>query len=129
MTLKDEKEWILQAEDDLKSAEVLLKGARYTHCVFFCHLSIEKALKAVYVHKFKEDPPRTHNLTMLLNEIDVRPPKHLLKLIDRLATASVPTRYPEDLRWISEKYTKANTPEIVKTTRMVVSWIREHLGK
>jgi len=129
MSITDHNEWIRQAEDDLKSAGVLLAGGRYTHCVFFCHLAIEKSLKAVYSRKFGEEPPKTHNLSLLMNETEVKPPEDMRKLIDRLAAASVPTRYPEDLRRMAGKYNKTTTPEILKKSEEVRKWIKDLLKK
>lgn len=120
-------EWLRQADDDLKSAEVLLKGARYIHSVFFCHLAVEKSLKAIYARKFKKEPPRTHNLTFLLSLIEIEPPMYMQLLVDRLATASVPTRYPEDLRQMSVKYTKSAAADILEKSKEVSLWTRKHL--
>ncbi len=38
--------WINGAVDDLESAKVLVERKRLLHGLFFCHLVIEKALKA-----------------------------------------------------------------------------------
>ena len=48
---KYSREWIAQAEYDIDTAQVMLEGRRHIYCVFMCHLSIEKALKAVYVRR------------------------------------------------------------------------------
>ncbi|HWQ68166.1 MAG TPA: HEPN domain-containing protein [Methanospirillum sp.] len=45
------KEWIIQDEYELGSANVLFDGERYFHPWFFCHLALEKALKAVIFGK------------------------------------------------------------------------------
>ena len=127
--MKDEKEWLDQAAFDLKSAEVLLKGGRYTHCVFFCHLSVEKAIKAAYYQQFKREPPKIHNLNALLKEVNLKPPANLHNLISELSLASVPTRYPEELRTISKEFNKRTTLRILEQSREVVKWIKEQLKK
>ena len=39
--------WITGAEEDLTTADLLLKMKRYQHGMFFCHLSIEKVLNSL----------------------------------------------------------------------------------
>lgn len=57
--------WMNGARDDLLTAEVLFQRKRDLHGLFFCHLVIEKALKAHVVKSTKEIAPRTHNLILL----------------------------------------------------------------
>lgn len=54
--------WILLAEYDLESAEVLFKAKKYLTMAFSCQQAIEKILKAIYVKEKSETPPYTHNL-------------------------------------------------------------------
>ena len=57
--------WIKGADDDLVTADLLIRGTRILHGLFFCHLVIEKSLKAHYVKKNGDVAPRTHNLVIL----------------------------------------------------------------
>jgi HEPN domain-containing protein len=57
--------WITGAEDDLESAKVLVDKNRLLHGLFFCHLVIEKAIKAHVVKATREVAPRSHNLIYL----------------------------------------------------------------
>jgi len=57
--------WIDGAEDDLITAELLIHEKRNLHGLFFCHLVIEKAIKAHYVKVVREVAPRSHNLIHL----------------------------------------------------------------
>ena len=43
---KATQEWVKQAEYDIDTAEQMLVAGRYLYVVFFCHLAIEKMLKA-----------------------------------------------------------------------------------
>jgi HEPN domain-containing protein len=52
----DSGEWFRQAKYDLGTAESLVSAGRYPPVIFFCHLALEKALKALYVEKFKDNP-------------------------------------------------------------------------
>jgi AbiV family abortive infection protein len=59
------QEWLHQAEYDYEDAEYLFQGKRYPKAVFCCHLALEKALKALYLHYNQEKPPRTQALIFL----------------------------------------------------------------
>ncbi|KAF5423046.1 MAG: HEPN domain-containing protein [Candidatus Methanocomedens sp.] len=62
-------EWLRQAQYDMETADYLFEGERYFYAVFMCHLSIEKALKGLYVKRFNKTPPKTHNLIFSLNSL------------------------------------------------------------
>ena len=57
--------WITGAENDLETAEILIDKKRLLHGLFFCHLVIEKAIKAHVVKQTNEIAPRSHNLIYL----------------------------------------------------------------
>jgi len=57
--------WLTGAEEDLESAKILIESNRLLHGLFFCHLVIEKAIKAHVVKQTLEIAPRTHNLLYL----------------------------------------------------------------
>jgi len=57
--------WIDSAEDDILTADLLIREKRLLHGLFFCHLVIEKAIKAHYVKTTGNVAPRTHNLINL----------------------------------------------------------------
>ena len=63
--------WINTAKSDFDSAEILIHESRYSHGLFFCHLSIEKGLKAHVVKTTGEIPPKSHNLIYLLELADI----------------------------------------------------------
>src|SRR3989344_144577 len=58
--------WIASADYDLKTAANLFKSRKYIYVVFFCHLAIEKVLKAIVCKRLNEMPPYTHNLNRLI---------------------------------------------------------------
>jgi len=57
--------WISGADDDIITADLLIREMRILHGLFFCHLVIEKSLKAHYVKNIGDVAPRTHNLVIL----------------------------------------------------------------
>ena len=53
--------WLNGANDDLETAKILVERGRMLHGPFFCHLVIEKALKANVIKQSEEIAPRSHN--------------------------------------------------------------------
>mgnify|MGYP001580382645 FL=1 len=67
--MKDEaKTWLEQAEDNLKDAEYLYIGSRYSMSVYCCHKALEKILKACIVQFANQLPPKSHNLDALARQ-------------------------------------------------------------
>ncbi len=45
----------------MESAEILLDKKKTQQSLFFCHLALEKMLKALFTHNTGQVPPKTHN--------------------------------------------------------------------
>lgn len=74
----DSGEWFRQAQYDLGTAESLASAGRYPPALFFVHLALEKALKALYIEKFNDTPEKTHSLVYLVELLDLELPQHYL---------------------------------------------------
>ena len=59
--------WIDTAKSDLDTADLLIRECRFLHGLFFCHLAIEKGIKAHVVKTTMEIPPKSHNLIYLID--------------------------------------------------------------
>ncbi len=118
------KQWMKQADYDMSTASYMFKGGRYFYAVFMCHLSIEKALKGLYYERLKEVPPKTHNLISLVNEIEIKLPEDEGKFVVKINSASIVTRYPEDLEELKKQYTKDVVKDMLKKGRKVIKWIK-----
>jgi len=88
--------WIRTAEDDLITAKLLVQNDRFLHGLFFCHLCIEKAIKAHIVRKTREIPPKVHNLSFLLSKADLSPGEDFKELTAILMTYLLEGRYPDN---------------------------------
>lgn len=60
--------WQEGAREAWKTAEALMVSKRYVHTLFFCHLTLEKALKSRYVEVNKAPSPPVHDLNWLATE-------------------------------------------------------------
>lgn len=96
------------------------------YVVFFCHLALEKILKA-HVSEIREEmPPKSHDLIYLIRLAGMDLPSHYLDFIGKINTASIPTRYPEDLQRALEDYPRAVVRQYLKQTETIVQWLKQH---
>ena len=121
---KAPEEWLKQAKYDMDTADSMLKSRRYIYAVFMCHLSVEKALKALYLAKLRQVPPKTHNLILLLDRVNAVPEKSLRDFLSELNDASVVTRYPEDIAQVRKAFPAQKTRGILRRGREVLAWIK-----
>lgn len=121
------QEWFRQADYDMDTADAMFASGRYFYAVFMCHLSLEKALKGLIAKRLDELPPKTHNLLYLLNMLALQPPSALERFIARLNTASVATRYPDDLAKMQAAYTENVTKELIMKSKEVLEWAKTQL--
>jgi len=99
------KEWIIKAQNDLESAQILFKekGPTDTIC-FLCHQTVEKYLKAFLVY-YQIEFEKIHNLWKLAKECSKIDKKILefreeLKILD---SYYIESRYPIDVAVYSQK--------------------------
>ena len=121
------KEWLIQSDYDMETADFMQSGGRLIYAVFMCHLSVEKALKGLYYERQRSIPPKSHNLIYLFNEIGIKPPEELGKFIVKLNEASIPTRYPENLANLQKQYNEVAVKDILTNGRKVIKWINQQL--
>ena len=126
---KSSQEWSRQAEYDMETAGAMLDSKRYIYCVFMCHLSIEKALKALYAKKLGKNPSKTHSLVYLAQSIHLDIPEQTKEFLETLDDVSVPTRYPEELEKLIKEYDKNRTKNILDKSREVLGWLKRQLEK
>jgi HEPN domain-containing protein len=87
--------WINGAQDDLLTADILIQKKRNLHGLFFCHLVIEKALKAHYVKTMGDVAPRTHNLIYLVENAGIILQDDQLIFLGILMKYQLQGRYPD----------------------------------
>jgi HEPN domain-containing protein len=107
--------WANGAEDDLLTADLLISEKRVLHGLFFCHLVIEKAVKAHVVKTSGEAAPRSHNLIYLAEKTDLTFDDEAQIFLGILMKYQLQGRYPEynpvlpDLTTVSDYLEKTKT--------------------
>lgn len=122
--IKYVKEWFNQAKYDIETAEVMLKARRYIYCIFMCHLSIEKSLKALYTEYLEKVPPKVHSLVYLAKSTGIDFPDNFKDFLEGLDEISVPARYPEELNKVLKEYDKVRTEIIFNKSKELLRWLK-----
>jgi HEPN domain-containing protein len=121
--------WTVTAEHHYKTAKFLLKGKRYPECLFFCHLMIEKILKALIVQRTKTHAPHIHILVDLakLAKIDLSPEQ-----IDQLTTITefnIAARYNEIKFNFYKRCNKTYTERYFTISKNLYLWLKKQLSQ
>ena len=123
--------WLELADDDVPVAEILLNGKKYLQAGFFCHLIVEKALKAVIASITSEIPPRIHHLILLAERAGIAGDltEHQRNLLMELNPLQIEARYPEYKERIAKTLTHDITARLFHETEDFLCWIKQKLGK
>jgi len=118
--------WIKSAKDDLETAEVIFKNAkRFHYCLFFCHLTLEKGLKALVVKHTEKTPPKIHDLEILSEKADLNLSDDMKRFFSLMNTFNLEARYPDEKFKIYKKSTKQYAEPLLNKTKATFQWIKE----
>lgn len=121
------KYWLTGSKEDFDSAEILYKNKKYHHALFFCHLSIEKMLKAIIVKSTKIAPPLTHDLVRLAERAGV-PLNELQKNeLAEITTFSIEARYDDYKLSFRKKAKKQFSLKYLDKTKEMLQWLSKHV--
>lgn len=122
--LKQIEYWIKTAEEDLVTAGLLIHNERFLHGLFFCHLCIEKAIKAHVVKQTNQIPPKLHNLSFLLSKTNLSLTADYKELTAILMTYLLEGRYPENYPQIPSE---AEAKDYLARTKNLFTWLKSKL--
>lgn len=117
------------AKEDYKSAQGLFSLGRYNHALFFCHLTIEKMLKALAVKNTGTPAPYDHNLLKLTELTGLQFNKEQLDIIDEINTFNIKGRYDDYKFEFYKKATKEYAEEYLIAVDNLFLWLQKKLTK
>jgi len=123
---KDTGNWVALAEYDLETARHMLVTRRFLYVVFMCHLALEKMLKAHVTESTQSIPVKTHDLIYLIKKSQLELPQEYLEFVGKINSASIPTRYPEDLQKALKEYPEPIAQDYLEQTTKVLQWLKQH---
>jgi len=123
--------WLAGSEKDFDVAKGLYKLKHYPQCLFFCHLSLEKLLKAIVSKRTKDFPPLIHDLRRLAEISKIKLDSDKKGFLDKISTFNIAGRYAEEKFEFYKKYNKKEYAEkYLKITKELLVWLKkEYLKK
>jgi len=116
--------WTNGAKDDLDSAKILIERKRLLHGLFFCHLVIEKVIKAHIVKQTREVAPRSHNLIFLSEKANLELNEDDELFLGILMKYQLQGRYPDYNLIIPDKY---RVNDYLRRTKELLTWLKKRL--
>lgn len=119
--------WLESAEDDFDTAEKLFATKKYHHCLFFCHLFLEKALKALVIKKTGQHALPIHNLTSLAKKAEIELVSKREKELYTISRFNIKARYDSYKFKFYKQATKEYTQKWFKICQEIYQWLKEKL--
>lgn len=117
--------WVEGADSALDTACILIKKKKFLHGLFFCHLTIEKIIKALAVKATSQIPPKSHNLFLLLENTGIEMKDEDAEFFGILMKYQLEGRYPDYNPQVPEKKI---VKEYLKKTSEMLSWLKKKLS-
>jgi len=119
-TAKHVAYWRQGAQEDAAVARHLVDTGRVRHGLFFAHLALEKALKAVICLHSGDLAPRIHNLVRLAEAAGVDPDATQLDLLADMNQFNLEGRYPGI---VLSPPTVEEAGQFMRRTEGVIQWL------
>ena len=121
--------WVKSAENDLETAESLIKEKKFDWALFMGHQVLEKILKAIYVECKRTFPPKTHDLILLLKEMNLHIGDTELDFFAEVNTFNISPGSSDDQFKINKLFTKEFSLAKFKEIQRKYQWLKEKLKK
>ena len=117
------------SDSDFRVANKLFNEKEYGYALFFCHLTLEKLLKAIVV-KYTDAPAGyIHSLTRLSELAGLNPSQDQIENLKIITKFNIAGRY-EDAKWEFRKLaTIEYTTKYLKITEELIIWLKENYLK
>jgi HEPN domain-containing protein len=119
--------WIDTSDEDFNTMEMLFFSKSYGWSLFLGHISTEKLLKALYVKKFNEHAPFTHNLYRLAELIGLELSDEHADWLDEITSFNLNARYDDYKKEFYNLCTPQYTETWIKKIKVLRIWIKEKL--
>jgi HEPN domain-containing protein len=119
--------WIETSDDDFNTMLTLYNSKSFGWSLFLGHISTEKLLKALYVKRFREHAPFTHNLYRLGELIGLEISDEYADWLDEITSFNMNARYDDYKKEFYKLCTLEYTEEWIGKIKTVRTWIKEKL--
>lgn len=121
------KHWIETSDDDFNTMVTLYNSKSFSWSLFLGHISTEKLLKALYVKRFREHAPFTHNLYRLGELIGLEMSDEYSDWFDEITSFNLNARYDDYKKEFYKLCTPEYTQAWIEKIKTIRTWIKEML--
>jgi len=121
--------WLASAERNRLIALDLFRLKHYDACLFFCHLALEKILKALVVRATQKPAPYIHDLAKLAGLAGIFPDSRQLSNLRTITTFNIATRYDEYKFKFSKKCTPIFSKKYLTVSNNLYLWLKKEFPK
>jgi len=127
---KSVKYWHNSALDDFRAAESLFEKKLYPQSLFFCHLTVEKLLKALVIEKTREPAPYIHDLRRLAEIAGINLDEDKEKVLEKIFTFNISGRYQQEKIEFHRQYNKREyAQKYLEITKGLILWLEKKFQK
>ena len=117
--------WQVGSDDAFDTATTLLKTNKYHHALFFCHLALEKQLKARIVSDSKTNPPPIHNLLQLATHTSLKLSPEQKEQLREINSFNIEARYDDYKLRFYKKATVEYANNWYTITKDILIWLKK----
>lgn len=121
------KAWIKSSDEDMQVVFDLFNNKRYSHCLYFCQLSLEKLLKALYIKTQNTYPLPSHDLVKIAKKTNLNLAKDTFNHLAEITTFNVEARYDIFKEKLYKKATKEFTTKYIDITNRIRDELKKEL--
>ncbi|MEK7161330.1 MAG: HEPN domain-containing protein [Patescibacteria group bacterium] len=111
--------------DDWRVAQKLFANKEYGYALFFCHLALEKLLKAVVVANTGTPAEYTHFLLRLAELADLPINQTQIADLKAITKFNIAGRYDDEKRRFRKEATREYTQKYLNITQEFIVWLKK----
>lgn len=123
------KYWELTAEHDYETMMDLFKLKRYSDCLFFAHIVLEKLLKGLVVRETKKQAKYTHNLGVLAEDSRISFTREQLEFFEIVNKFNIRARYPDEKLSFYKTCTRSYALKYLKKVEITYKFLCQEFKK
>lgn len=121
--------WIHASDSDFELSRSLFDSKRFSYCLFFVHISLEKLLKGLVVYNTSNTAPYEHNLVRLAEATGVVYSEEQLDLLADITTFNIKGRYDDYKSEFYKTTTREYTEKYLLQAEQLILWLKKHFQK
>lgn len=117
--------WKNSGDKNWRTAQSLLRLKHYDMCLFCCHLTLEKYLKALAASNNGAAPPPIHDLNRLAEIAGLKLTPEREESLNEITTFNIQARYDDIKLSFYKKATPEFTAKYFRITHELLIWLKK----